>query len=170
MTKAGSGNDLRILVCGAGSAAAVAGVVEAAVARGWSVDITATANALTMIDAPALTRISGRPIRTTYGYAADGTRVSPVADALLAVPATFNTINKLALGIADTYPLSSVAEVIGRGVPVVVVPAVNAALAARAPYRRAVASLRDEGVLFAGDGFEALDLLEGVRRMENAGS
>lgn len=164
VTKAGTGNDLRILVCGAGSAGTVGEVVGAAVARGWSVDITATANAVAMIDAPALIRISGRPIRTTYEYAPDGTRVSPVADALLAVPATFNTISKLALGIADTYPLSSVAEVIGRGVPVVVVPAVNAALATRAPYQRAVASLREEGVLFAGDGIEGLDLLEGVRR------
>ena len=34
-------------------------------------------------------------------------------------------MNKLALGIADTYALSSVAEVIGRGVPTVVVPAVD---------------------------------------------
>jgi hypothetical protein len=65
---------------------------------------------------------------------------------LIVAPATFNTVNKLALGIADTYALSSVAEVIGRGVPTVVVPFVNAALASRAPFRRSVEMLRMEGV------------------------
>ncbi|GGQ79460.1 flavoprotein [Couchioplanes caeruleus subsp. azureus] len=159
-----------MLVCGAGIAVEVGEVAEEAVARGWTVDVTATASALDIADVAALARISGRPVRTTYGYAPDGTRVSPVADALLVVPATFNTINKLALGIADTYPLSSVAEVIGRGVPTVVVPAVNSALASRAPYRRAVRSLRAEGVRFAADGFEGLDLLESVRRPKSAGS
>ncbi|GLZ01269.1 hypothetical protein Acsp02_85200 [Actinoplanes sp. NBRC 103695] len=48
--------------------------------------------------------------------------------------------------IADTYPLTSVAELIGRGIPTVVVPFVNAALAARAPFQRALANLRAEGV------------------------
>lgn len=32
------------------------------------------------------------------------------------------------------------------GIPVIVLPYVNAALASRAPFRRAVESLRDEGV------------------------
>lgn len=85
-------------------------------------------------------------MRTVYKFAPDGSRVSPPADALIVAPATYNTINKLALGIADTYPLSSVAEAIGRGVPTVIVPAVNTALAARHPFQRAIASLRDEGV------------------------
>ncbi|MFI5491779.1 flavoprotein [Actinoplanes sp. NPDC051859] len=163
-SKAGSGNDLRILVCGAGNAAVVGDVIAEAVARGWTVDVTATASAVGLADVAALARLSGRPVRTTYEYAPDGRRVSPVADALLVVPATFNTINKLALGIADTYPLSSVAEVIGRGVPTVVVPAVNSALASRVPYQQAVRALQAEGVRFAVDGFAGLDLLAGVRK------
>lgn len=157
MDKAGRGNDLRLLVCGAGTAPEAGALVAAAVARGWAVDVTVTGAALGMVDAAELERVSGRPVRTTYEYAADGSRVSPRADALIVAPATFNTIVKLALGIADTYPLSSVAEVIGRGVPTVVVPVVNAALASRLPYQRAVASLREEGVTFAADGLAALD-------------
>lgn len=151
--------DLRVVVCGAGTAGAAVSVVRAAVRLGWAVDVTATANALGMIDAAAFERAGGRPVRSTYEYAADGTRVSPPADALVVVPATFNTINKLALGVADTYPLSSVAEVIGRGVPTVIVPEVNAHLRSRAPYRRAVSALAEEGVLFAADGAEALALV-----------
>ena len=48
--------------------------------------------------------------------------------------------------LADTYALGVLAEAIGRGVPVVIVPFVNEALAARKPFIAAVESLRDEGV------------------------
>jgi flavoprotein len=44
-------------------------------------------------------------------------------------PVTDNTVNKLALGIADTYALTVLVEAIGRGVSVVIVPFVNTALA-----------------------------------------
>ncbi|WP_067510081.1 flavoprotein [Actinoplanes sp. TFC3] len=162
--KSGRGNDLRLLVCGAGSAIHIGDLVREAVKRGWDVDITATAAALTLIDAGELQKLSGRPLRTTYEYAPDGTRISPKADALIVAPATFNTVNKLALGVADTYPLSSVAEVIGRRVPTVIVPSVNAALASRRPYQRAVRALQEEDVVFAGDGLEALEKLPILRR------
>jgi phosphopantothenoylcysteine synthetase/decarboxylase len=138
--------DLRVVVCGGGPAAGVVGLIKEATARGWSVDVTATESALAFFDASEVRRASGKPVRTTYKFAADGRRISPAADALIVAPATYNTINKLALGIADTYPLSSIAEVIGRGVPTVVVPAVNTALAARRPFRHALAELRAEGV------------------------
>lgn len=138
--------DLRVVVCGGGEAANVVRLIDAATARGWTVDVTATRSAIDFIDAAEIVRASGRPVRTTYKFAPDGTRISPPADALIIAPATFNTINKLAAGIADTYALSSVADVIGRGVPTVVVPAVNEALAARRPFRHALDELRAEGV------------------------
>jgi phosphopantothenoylcysteine synthetase/decarboxylase len=138
--------DLRVMVSGGGPAGDVIRLVETAVGRGWTVDVTATQNALEFMDVAEVARASGKPVRTTYKFAPDGTRISPRADALILAPATFNTINKLALGIADTYALSSIAEVIGRGVPTVVVPAVNSALASRRPFRHALAELRAEGV------------------------
>jgi phosphopantothenoylcysteine synthetase/decarboxylase len=170
MTRMG---DLRVVVCGGGAAADVGRLIAAACARGWSVDVTATRTALEFVDPAAIARATGKPVRTTYKFAADGTRISPAADAVIVAPATFNTINKLALGIADTYALSSLADVIGRGVPTVVVPAVNEALAARRPFRRALEELRAEGVRVlygAADGWlpgnrdfpwiRALDLAE----------
>jgi phosphopantothenoylcysteine synthetase/decarboxylase len=48
---------------------------------------------------------------------------------VLVAPATFNTVNKISQGIADTLAHSLVAEAIGAGWPVVIAPAVNAALA-----------------------------------------
>jgi hypothetical protein len=68
------------------------------------------------------------------------------ADALIVAPATFNTINKLAAGVNDTYALNVVAETIGRGTAVAILPFVNTALATRRPFVRAVQALREEGV------------------------
>ena len=71
---------------------------------------------------------------------------SLIPDAILVAPATYNTINKWAQGISDTYALGVLAETTGLGVPAVVLPFVNTALADRAPFRRSVESLRAEGV------------------------
>jgi phosphopantothenoylcysteine synthetase/decarboxylase len=152
-SQSGAMGDLRVVVCGGGAAGGVVSLITEASGRGWAVDVTATRNALDFIDCAEVARVSHKPVRTTYKFAADGRRISPPADALIVAPATFNTVNKLAAGIADTYALSSVAEVIGRGVPTVVVPAVNSALASRLPFRRAIDDLRSEGVrvLFGPD-------------------
>ena len=60
--------------------------------------------------------------------------------------ATVNTINKWAQGSADTYALGVLAEQTSLEIPVVVLPFVNISLASRAPFRRSVDSLREEGV------------------------
>ena len=43
-------------------------------------------------------------------------------------PCSFNSLNKLAHGIADNLALSVVAEAIGRGTPMIVGPSLNAPL------------------------------------------
>ena len=70
----------------------------------------------------------------------------PRADAIIVAPATFNTINKWANGISDTYALGILAEAAGLNIPVVALPFVNSALAARAPFKDSVNALRSEGV------------------------
>lgn len=137
---------LRVLVCAAGPAGDVDRLIKAAHKRSWTVAVTATSEALDFLDIPALERLTGFEVRSSYVASDRHPRVVSAVDALLVAPATFNTVNKLALGIADTYALSSVAELIGRGIPTVVVPFVNAALASRAPFRRSVEMLRLEGV------------------------
>jgi phosphopantothenoylcysteine synthetase/decarboxylase len=64
----------------------------------------------------------------------------------LVAPATFNTVNKISQGIADTLPHSLVAEAIGAGWPVIVVPALNAALANHPQFRQSIETLRAWGV------------------------
>jgi Flavoprotein len=94
------------------------------------------------------------PVRSQY--AKPGTPRSFIPDAILVAPATYNPINKWAHGISDTYALGVLAETTGLAVPTVVLPFVNTALAARAPFRCSVESLRAEGIpiLLGPGGFQ----------------
>ncbi len=61
-------------------------------------------------------------------------------------PATFNTCNKIAQGIADTLPHSLIAEAIGAGWPVIVVPAMTSNLANHPQFARSLKTLGEWGV------------------------
>jgi phosphopantothenoylcysteine synthetase/decarboxylase len=139
-----SGKVLYVIVCAAGPAGEVGRLVTMAQEEGWTVQIIATPPALDFIDVPELEKQTGRPVRSQYRKPDEPK--SPRADAIIVAPATYNTINKFAQGIADTYALGLLAEAPGLGIPVVMLPFVNSALAARAPFRAAVEQLRSEGV------------------------
>ena len=142
-----AGRSLCLIVCGAGPAPHVGTLISLAQADGWTLQLVATAAAVPMLDLPALEAAVGSPVRTDYSGNGTGPRTrSSAPDAVIIAPATYNTINKLAVGINDTYPLNVAAEAIGRPTPVVVLPFVNTALAARRPFADAVRHLRDEGV------------------------
>lgn len=70
----------------------------------------------------------------------------PPPDAVVVAPATFNTVNKLATGIADTYALSTLCEALGAGIPMVVVPFVKTSLASHPSWPVSLAVLRYAGV------------------------
>ncbi|MDL4819302.1 flavoprotein [Actinomadura opuntiae] len=158
MTDAGADDERRrvlyIIVCAAGPASDVGKLVTLARQRGWDVQIIATPSALDFIDAEALETQTGRPVRSQYRK--PGEPRSPKADAIIVAPATYNTINKWAAGISDTYALGILAEAPGLGIPVVVLPFVNTALAGRTAFRRSVEDLRAEGIhiLLAPGQFE----------------
>lgn len=137
---------LQIVVCGAGPASDVGRLISAAQAEAWTTSVVATKAALGFFDARQIQDLTGFEVRFEYRSSGRQGRTVPQVDALIVAPATFNTVNKLALGIADTYALTVSAELVGRGVPTVVVPFVNSALAGRAPFARSVSALRDEGV------------------------
>ena len=107
----------------------------------------ATPAALDFLDVPDLEARAGHPVRSSYRRPGQGERRSlPRATAIVVAPATYNTINKWALGISDTYALGLLAEAPGLGIPIVVLPFVNAALAAHFAFRRSVDELRRHGV------------------------
>ncbi len=144
MTDQEPGRVLSIVVCGAGPARAIGTFVKLAIDRGWTVQVIATPAALDFFDQAAIEALTGSPVRSQYSP--PGSARSLIPDAIAVAPATYNTINKWATGASDTYALGVLAEQTGMGLPIVVLPFVNAALASRAPFRRNVESLRAEGV------------------------
>ncbi|MFB4316438.1 flavoprotein [Actinomadura sp. 21ATH] len=143
MTESERRNFLYVIVCAAGPASGVGGLVTLAQQRGWDAQIIATPSALEFIDVEALEAQTGRPVR--HRYRKPGEPRSPKADAIIVAPATYNTINKWANGISDTYALGILAEAPGLSVPVVILPFVNTALAMRRPFQRSIEALRQEG-------------------------
>jgi phosphopantothenoylcysteine synthetase/decarboxylase len=138
---------LYVIVCGAGPASAVGRLIEQAHGRGWDVHVIATPAALDFLDLNALQGQTGHAVRSEYAKPGSGRgRSLPHADAIVVAPATYNTINKWALGISDTYALGILAEAPGLRIPVVVLPFVNAALAANPSFHRSVDNLRALGV------------------------
>ncbi|NUW44471.1 flavoprotein [Nonomuraea rhodomycinica] len=138
------GKVLYVIVCAAGPAPDVGRLVTLAQDAGWTVQIIATPSALDFIDVGQLEKQTGRPVRSRYRKPHEPK--PPRADAIVVAPATYNTVNKFAQGIADTYALGLLSEAPGLGIPVVVLPFVNTALASRVPFQRSVAALRAEGV------------------------
>ncbi|WP_055618838.1 flavoprotein [Streptomyces sp. JHA19] len=136
---------LYVVVCAAGIAAEVDKLVGAALERDWEVGVIATPAALNgFFDTTAVETLTGRPIRSAWRTPADP-RPFPPPDAVAVAPATFNTINKWAAGIADTLALGTLCEASGLGVPVAVLPCVADALAVHPAYRDSLERLRGMG-------------------------
>ena len=143
---------LLAVACGAGPATDIATLITIADRAGWTATVTATPSALSFLDISAIETMTGTPPRTSFEKVSNhGTaRTVPKADAIIIAPATYNSINKIAAGIADTYALTVVAELVGLAVPTVVVPFVNSALATRNPYQNALRALKAEGIRIVG--------------------
>jgi phosphopantothenoylcysteine synthetase/decarboxylase len=144
VTEASKVRILYAIVCGAGPAAEVGRLVDLAQKRGWDMQVIATPAALNFIDVPSLEAQTGRPVRSQYRK--PGQPRSPKADAIIVAPATYNTLNKWAAGISDTYALGVLAEAPGLGIPTVVLPFVNSAMAGRRVFRRSAEELQLEGI------------------------
>lgn len=112
---------------------------------GWTVCVIATPTAIRFIDREALEVQAGYPVRSDYKQ--PGTSdVLPPAKAMIVGGASANTINKLAAGISDNLALGLLNEAIGLGLPLVILPFVNTALAAHPAFKRGVRELREAGV------------------------
>lgn len=137
---------LYVIVCAAGPARQVQELALLAQGAGWEVCIIPTPNAVPFLDVSLLTRLTGRAVRSEY-RAPDTAESFPPCDALIVVAATFNTINKLALGIADTRALTILSENLGRARPILVVPCVNRDHLARHPaFHQSLTTLEAWGV------------------------
>ena len=96
-----------------------------------------TPNASRVVAPRELADVEGAQVVESYFDLA--IRPRPPYGVVLFAPCSFNSLNKLAHGIADNLALSVVAEAIGRRTPVIVAPSLNAPLLA---HPQAQASLR----------------------------
>ena len=85
-----------------------------------------TPNAARVIAARELADVEG--VQVVESYFDLAIRPRPPYGVVMFAPCSFNSLNKLAQGIADNLALSVTAEAIGRGTPVIVGPSLNAPL------------------------------------------
>ena len=140
-----TGNVLYLIVCGAPPAVDTAQLVKEKQDDGWDVVVIATPHGIQWFDVDEVERLTGHPVRSEFRKPGDP-EFHPRGDVVLVAPATFNTINKWALGINDTLALGLLNEAVGRGVPVRACAEVNNALAAHPVYSKSISRLLSSGV------------------------
>ncbi|MFD0774414.1 flavoprotein [Streptomonospora algeriensis] len=119
-------------------------LVRAARDRGWAVTVVSTPMGTRFHDPHELAGISGDRVRVDFRPPGTGERLLP-PDVLLACPLTFNSLNKIAAGFADTMAVAVVCEMLGCGVPTVCVPHLNEPLARHPAVGPSVQTLRAMG-------------------------
>ncbi|MFH9069510.1 flavoprotein [Streptomyces alboflavus] len=127
---------------------------------GWNVCVGLTPTAARWVadglddGLDGLEALTGHPVRSEYKLPGRPD-VWPPADAILFAPATFNSLNSWALGLTSSFVVGVAAEAIGKNIPTVTVPCVNAAYVRHRQFDRSVAELREQGVvvLYGEGGF-----------------
>jgi phosphopantothenoylcysteine decarboxylase len=155
MARAHQGRVLYVVACAAPPTRDLQVLIRLAQADRWNVCVIATPSARSFLDPGPLEQLTGTPVRSDYKRP-DEPDVFPAPDAIIVAPATFNTVNKWAAGISDTLALGVVCEVIGKGLPLVVLPFLNTDLAAHPAFEQSVQRLRAWGVtvLYGPGGFQ----------------
>ncbi|MGH8866570.1 MAG: flavoprotein [Actinomycetes bacterium] len=137
---------LALVVCGAPLAVRTPDTGRALIEAGWAVTVVATEAASPWLDTGAIRSAVGQSPRTAY-RTPDQPK-PPRSAAVVACPATFNTINKLAAGLADNYATSLLCESLGAAVPLVVVPMVNEYLWGHPAWAQHLTRLANSGATF----------------------
>src|SRR5213596_3724728 len=134
-----------LIVSGTTTAARGPEILRALVGLGFNTVIAIpTPNAARTISGRELADVAGAQLVESYFDLA--IRPRPPRGVVLFAPCSFNSLNKLAHGIADNLALSVVAEAIGRGTPVIVGPSLNAPLLAHPVAQESLKTLASWGV------------------------
>src|SRR5260370_17384745 len=127
-----------LMLSGTAAAARWPELLRELVGLGFSTVIALPTPNASAVSAPReLADVEGAQVVESYFDLA--IRPRPPRGVVLFAPCSFNSLNKLAHGIADNLALSVVAEAIGRSTPVIVGPSLNAPLLA---HPESQASLR----------------------------
>lgn len=115
---------LYIIVCGTAYAATVHDFTQRAQSAGWQTCIILTPMATRFVDASQLAQQTGHPVRSEYKRPEEPD-ILPRADMIVVFGATFNTMNKWALGISDNLALGILCEYTGLKKPILAIPVVR---------------------------------------------
>jgi len=134
-----------VVLSGAATAARGPEILRGLVGLGFATVIAIpTPNASRVLAPRELAEVEGARVVESYFDLA--IRPRPPRGVVLFAPCSFNSLNKLAQGIADNLALSVVAEAIGRGTPVIVAPSLNAPLLAHPQAQASLKALPEWGV------------------------
>ncbi len=138
---------LYTIACAASSATLVPNFVMQAQAVGWNVCVITTPQGTKFLDIPLVEQVTGYPVRSEYKRPEEPD-ILPRAGAIVVFPATFNTVNKWALGISDTLATGILCEYTGLKMPIVTVPCfrTGGGLDGHPAFFRSLQMLRDYGV------------------------
>lgn len=145
-----------------------------AIEEGWDPCVILTPTAADWVDVDRLAELTSKPVRV-HPRRPDEQDPLPMADAILAAPLTFNTINKWAGGISDTLALGLLNELLVDGPPILAVPCAKPALRAHPAYPVSIRRLIAAGVVLqeqddvtsrGADGLPVFDWLTVLREME----
>lgn len=136
-----------LVVCGAPLAQRTGDMVNELVAGGWEVRLVGTPAAQDWI---GLNEASlPHDIVPRFDFRSQAPHRSTVDPDVVAVcPATFNTLNKVATGIADNYATSLICETLGSRSPVIIAPMINHKLWGHPALSSSFAVLDGAGVRF----------------------
>ena len=144
-------NDIHIVLGVCGSIAAVETIKLAHELRRRGAKVTGVISpaGCEMIHPDALTYACQKPVLTKLSgmvehvqYCGEGGE----ADLLLIAPATANTVSKIACGIDDTIITTFATTAIGRGMPVIVVPAMHESIYRHPIVRKNLETLKELGL------------------------
>lgn len=113
--------------------------------RGWDSYVILSPTAATWVDVDKLAEVSGHPVRVEPRRPQDPDPLPP-ADAIVAAPLTFNSLNKWASGISDTLALGLLNEALGLAIPITVGMCAKEALCRHPAYTHNVGRLTAAGV------------------------
>ncbi|MFL6111265.1 MAG: flavoprotein [Catenulispora sp.] len=141
---------LYLVACGAPPTAELLSHPEAVPglqADGWTVCVLCTPSGERFLDAAAVSIATGYPIRVEPRRPGEPD-VLPSPDAVMVAPATFNTVNKWAVGISDTLVLGILNETLGAGLPIAATVWAKEELQRHPAFDRHAQSLFEAGVRF----------------------
>jgi phosphopantothenoylcysteine synthetase/decarboxylase len=135
-----------LVLSGSTTAARCPELLRGLLGLGFStVIVMPTPNASRVIAPRDLDDVQGVQVVESYFDAA--IRPRPPRGVVLFAPCSFNSLNKLAHGIADNLALAVTAEAIGRRTPVIVGPSLNAPLLAHPVAQASLKTLPSWGVV-----------------------